>query len=500
MFNDILAQLTTLLSEDMLNLLAGLGILLIGWIIARIGKALVFRLMKRINLDERLAGAAAEGEEPAKLNLEKWVSAAAFYLIMLFVLVAFFQAVKLPAVATPLNAMLEQIALAAPQLIGALLILLVAWVSATVVRFVILRTMKITKLDERLAAHADIDEPDVNISESLGHGVFWLVLLLFLPAVLNSLGMQGLVEPVTGVVDAILGAIPSIFAAALSLLVGWLIARIVRQIVVNLLATTTIDQFGERIGVSGETQPRPLSIIIGTVVYILILIPAVIAALTALGVEAISTPAISMLTVVLNGIPIFFGAVLVLVVAYYAGKLISNLVSNLLTGIGFDKVPEVLGLSVTPREDQRSLSEVAGIVALVAVLLLAGIEAANMIGFAFFAEILATFMAFGGQILLALVIFAVGLYLANLARNLILAAGGDNPTLVAGLVRIAILVFVAAMALQQVGVTGEIVNITFGVMLGAIGIAIALAFGLGSRETAGRFVEGWAKKLEGKDE
>ncbi len=500
MFNDILAQLTTLLSEDMLNLLAGLGILLIGWIIARIVKALVFRLMKRINLDERLAGAAAEGEEPAKLNLEKWVSAAAFYLIMLFVLVAFFQAVKLPAVATPLNAMLEQIALAAPQLIGALLILLVAWVSATVVRFVILRTMKITKLDERLAAHADIDEPDVNISESLGHGVFWLVFLLFLPAVLNSLGMQGLVEPVTGVVDAILGAIPSIFAAALSLLVGWLIARIVRQIVVNLLAATTIDQFGERIGVSGETQPRPLSIIIGTVVYILILIPAVIAALTALGVEAISTPSISMLTVVLNGIPIFFGAVLVLVVAYYAGKLISNLVSNLLTGIGFDKVPEVLGLSVTPREDQRSLSEVAGIVALIAVLLLAGIEAANMIGFAFFAEILATFMAFGGQILLALVIFAVGLYLANLARNLILAAGGDNPTLVAGLVRIAILVFVAAMALQQVGVTGEIVNITFGVMLGAIGIAIALAFGLGSRETAGRFVEGWAKKLEGKDE
>ena len=498
MFDDMLVQLSTLLSEDMLNLLAGLGILLIGWIIARIVKALVYRLMKRINLDERLSGAAAEGEEPTKLNLEKWVSTGAFYLIMLFVLVAFFQAVQLPAVASPLNAMLEQIALAAPQLVGALLILLVAWVSATVVRFVILRTMKITKLEERLAAHADIDEPGVNISESLGHGIFWLVFLLFLPAVLSSLGMQGLVEPVTGVVDSILGAIPSIFAAALSLLVGWLIARIVRQIVVNLLGATTIDKLGERIGVSGESQPRPLSVIIGTVVYILILIPAVIAALTALGVEAISTPAISMLTAVLNGIPIFFGAVLVLVVAYYAGKLISNLVSNLLTGIGFDKVPEILGLSVAPAKGQRSLSEFAGIVALVAVLLLAGIEASNMVGFAFFAEILAAFMALGGQILLALVIFAVGLYLANLAKNLVLSAGGENPKLMANLVRIAILVFVAAMALQQVGVTGEIVNITFGVLLGAIGIATALAFGLGSRETAGKFVEGWVKKLNGK--
>ena len=498
MFDDMLAQLTTLLSEDMLNLLAGLGILLIGWIIARIVKGLVFRLMKRINLDERLAGATAGGEEPTRLNLEKWVSIAVYYLIMLFVLVAFFQTVQLPAVATPLNAMLEQIALAAPQLVGALLILLLAWVSATVIKFVILRTMQMTKLDEKLATQADLEESGVNITASLANGVFWLVFLIFLPAVLNSLGMQGVVEPVTGVVDAILGAIPSIFAAGLSLLVGWLIARIVRQIVVNLLTATTIDQFGERIGVSGETQPRPLSKIIGSVVYILILIPAVIAALTALGVEAISAPAVSMLTTVLNGIPIFFGAVLVLVVAYFAGKLVSSLVSNLLTGIGFDKVPEILGLSVTPREGKRSLSEFAGIVALVAVLLLAGNEAANMVGFAFFADILATFMAFGGQILLAMVIFAVGLYLANLARNLILAAGGENPTLVASLVRIAILVFVAAMALQQVGVTGEIVNITFGVLLGAIGIASALAFGLGSRETAGRFVEEWMKKLEGK--
>jgi hypothetical protein len=417
---------------------------------------------------------------------------------MLFVLVAFFQTIQLPAVASPLNSMLEQIALAAPQLVGALLILLVAWILATAVRFVILRTMQMTKLDERLAAQAEIDEPGVNISESLAKGMFWLVFLLFMPAVLNSLGMQGLVEPVTGVVDAILGAIPSIFAAGLSLFVGWLIARIVRQIVVNLLAATTIDQFGERIGVSSESQPRPLSKIIGAVVYILILIPAVIAALTALGVDAISDPAVSMLTAVLNGIPIFFGAILVLIVAYYAGKLVSNLVTNLLTGIGFDKVPEILGFSVTPREGQRSLSEVAGYVVLVAVLLLAGIEAAGMIGFTFFSDMLATFMTLGGQILLALLIFAVGLYLANLARNLILAAGGESPTVVANLVRIAILVFVAAMALQQVGVTGEIVNITFGVLLGAIGVAAALAFGLGSRETAGRYVEEWMKKLEGK--
>ncbi len=498
MFDELLAQLEALVSEDLLNMLIGLAILIVGWIVARIIKAVVYRLMKRMKLDNRLASTVAEGEEPSKLNIEKWVSTGAFYLVMLFVLVAFFQTIQLPGVAAPLNAMLEQVALAAPQLLGAVLILFAAWLVATIVKSIIQRTMRMTKLDERLTAQAEIDKSKVSVSDSLANGVFWLILLLFLPAVLNALGMQGLVEPVTGVVDSILGAIPNIFAAAISLLVGWLIARIVRQIVVKLLSATNIDKFGERIGVSSESQTQPLSTIIGTVVYILILIPAVITALNSLGVEAIAAPAISMLTAVMNGIPAFFGAALVLLVAYFAGKLISGLVSNLLTGIGFDNITEKLGIRIPSDKTKYTLSEVVGYIVLAAVLLIAGIEAANMLSFDFLSEILATFIAFGGQVLLALLIFAVGLYLANLTRDAIMAAGGKNASFMAALARIAILVLVVAMGLQQVGVASEIVNIAFGVLLGAIGVAAALAFGLGSRETASRIVDGWVNKLEEK--
>lgn len=499
MFDQLYTQLMTVVGTNMLNLLSGLAILIIGWIVARLVKAAVYRLMKRTNLDNRLADAAAEDSDTAKLHVEKWVSTAAFYLVMLFVLVAFFQTIQLPGVATPLNAMLEQLALAVPQLLGAALILLVAWLVATVVKFFIQRAMRMTKLDERLAAQAEIEGDKVSVSDSLANGVFWLVFLLFLPAVLNALGMAGLVEPVTGVVDTLLAAIPNLFGAAISLFVGWLIARIVRQVVVNLLAATNLDSFGEQIGVSGEKQTQPLSKIIGSVVYILILIPAVITALNALGVEAISAPAVSMLTAVMNGIPLFFGAAIILLVAYFAGKLVSGLVSNLLTGIGFDKIPEVLGLHLESDKSQRTLSEVVGYIVLAAVLLLAGIEAANMLGFGYLADMLAQFMTFGGQVLLALFVFAVGLYLANLTRNVILAAGGSNAALMAMLARTAIIILVAAMALQQVGVAGQIINIAFGVLLGAIGVAAALAFGLGSRETAGRMVEGWVRKIENKE-
>lgn len=497
--NEVFGQLVALAGENMLNLLTGLLILVVGWIIARVIKAVVYRLMKKTNVDNRLAGSVSDGDQPAKLNVEKWVSIAVYYLVMLFVLVAFFQAVELPAVAAPLNAMLEQIAIAAPQLLGAALILLLAWLVATVAKFIVRRTMSMTKLDEKLAAQADIEKTDVNVVDSLANGVFWLVFLLFLPAVLGALGMQGLVEPVTGVVDTILGAIPNIFAAGLSLFIGWLVARIVRQIVVNLLAATNINSFGERIGVSGEKQSQPLSQIIGSIVYILILIPAVITALKALGVAAIADPAVTMLTTVMNAIPLFFGAAIVLLVSYFAGKLVSGLVSNLLAGVGFDRLPELLGFKDMAEKSKRSLSEVVGYLVLVIVMVLASIEAADMLGFVFLADMLSNLIGFAVQVLLALVVFAIGLYLANLTRDVIVETGGKNAGFMAGLARSAILVFVAAMALQQIGVAGDVVNLAFGIFLGAIGVAAALAFGLGSRETAGKLVDEWVNKF-GDDE
>ena len=499
MFQDLLNQLLALLGTNLINLLSALGILIVGWIVARLIAWGVFRLLKRTNLDNRLAGAITEeekegAEKTPRLNAERWISNLVFYLLMLFVLIAFFQTLQLSAVSDPLSALLAQLLAAAPQLIGALLILLVAWLIATVAKMLISRVLKMSKFDERVSDQADVEEGKVSVSDSLANGIFWLVFLLFLPALLNTLGMQGLVEPVQGVVDQLLGAIPNIFAAAIIFVVGWFIARIVRQIVTNLLAATRLDSFGEQVGLGAAEQP--LSKIIGSIVYVLILIPAVIAALNALQIDALSAPAVTMLTTVLNAIPAFFGAMIVLAVAYFAGKLVAGLVSNLLAGIGFDKLPELLGFKVERKEGQRSLSEVVGVLVVVAVMLLAATEAADLLGLGIVATMVADFTAFAGQVLLAVIIIGIGLYLANLAKNVIVAASGEGSAFTANLARIAILVFAAALALQQLGIASEIVNLAFGILLGTIGVAAALAFGLGSREIAGKQTEEWLEKMK----
>jgi hypothetical protein len=57
--------------------------------------------------------------------------------------------------------------------------------------------------------------------------------------------------------------------------------------------------------------------------------------------------------------------------------------------------------------------------------------------------------------------------------------------------RVSILVLAGAMALGQMGVASDIINLAFGLLIGAIAVAVALAFGLGGREIAGRELDKW---------
>lgn len=127
-------------------------------------------------------------------------------------------------------------------------------------------------------------------------------------------------------------------------------------------------------------------------------------------------------------------------------------------------------------------------------MLLAGVEAANMLGLGALSLLVQEFFAFGSRLLLGLAIFGVGLYLGNLAYEAIPRGPGKATALYASAARIAIVVLATAMALQQTGVAEEIVTLAFGLVLGAIAVAAAIAFGLGSRDAAAGLVDRWMER------
>ncbi|MDF5727240.1 MAG: hypothetical protein PUP92_04190, partial [Rhizonema sp. PD38] len=104
-----------------------------------------------------------------------------------------------------------------------------------------------------------------------------------------------------------------------------------------------------------------------------------------------------------------------------------------------------------------------------------------------------------GRILAGLVVFAIGLFLANLAFNIITSSGDRQARVLGQVARIAIICLVSAMALQQIGVATDIVNLAFGLLLGAVAIAVALSFGLGSRDIAAEQVRHWLNSFKSRN-
>jgi hypothetical protein len=529
----------TNLSAFVPNLLAAIAILIVGIIIALLASSIVKNLLNRTNLDNKIADWLTGRQEGAEAPpVEQWISGAVYWIVIIFTVVAVLQTLRLEIVSQPLNNFLNQILVFLPKLLGALIFLGVAWLIATLVKVITTRALRMFRLDERLGQQVrtpdstgEIPPPPTSqfsLAETIGNALYWFIFLLFLPLILDSLGLQGTtLQPLQQLLNQILGILPNILGAIAIAAVGWFIAQIVRRIVTNLLAATGADQLGRRFGFRATTGSQSLSWIIGTIVYVLILIPTAIAALQTLQIEAISVPAIAMLNQILNAIPKIFTAALILVLAYVIGQFISDLVTNILTSIGFNNVflwlglpaprtrsstpvnpPDEYGLPDTPPSvgqqtvlqttptPTRTPSELVGIIVLVAIMLFATVAATNVLQFEALTLIVTGILVIAGRILAGLVVFAIGLWLANLAFNLITSSGSRQSRILGQTARIAIIALVSAMALQQMGIASDIVNLAFGLLLGAIAVAIALAFGLGSRDIAAAQVREWLSSFK----
>ncbi|MEY2833219.1 MAG: hypothetical protein RLZZ574_2478 [Cyanobacteriota bacterium] len=528
-FDQIFSPLGLNLGESLLNLLKAIVIFVVGWIIATVIKALVKKILNSTDIDNRLAAAVTGQRGGESFPIEDWIATAIFWIIMLFVIIAALNALELQAVSAPLNTLLDQITGFIPKFIGAAVLLAIAWVVATIVKTIVTRGLGALNIERRMGLAAS-DTGDFSITDTLGNALYWFIFLLFLPAILNALQLNGTLEPVQGMLNKILALLPNILGAVIIAAVFWFVANIVKRIVSNLLAATGIDNIGRKAGLGAGGRGQSLSSIIGTVVFVLILIPGIISALEQLQINAISAPATEMLNQVLDLLPKIFAAGVVLAFFYFAGQFVADFVTNILTNIGFNNLLQWLGISSTtpgaepfprstspgepidlglgteqptmiqtePQMGSKTPSELVGLLCLVGIMLVATLTAVDILGIPALEDVFRILLAIAGQVLIGVVVFAIGLYLANLAYKLILSSGTAQSRLLAQSARVAIIALVGAMALNRMGIAPNIVNLAFGLILGGIAVAIALAFGLGGREVAREELKSWVSSFKAK--
>lgn len=212
-------------------------ILIAAWFI---GKAVKWVIAKAVN---RLPGAQKGLSDDPKHMIGTSVGDVAFWLIVLFGVVAALGVLNLGQVVAPLNTLLNQIAGFLPNILGAGLIFFIGFVVATLASRVTEAALKAANADAWLdKAGMSRATGSTGVSKALSTLVFVLILIPITIAALEQLNIETITTPAVAVLSTVFDAIPRVLAAAVVLAIGWFIGRWVAQIIERVLPATGFDR------------------------------------------------------------------------------------------------------------------------------------------------------------------------------------------------------------------------------------------------------------------
>ena len=368
-------------------------------------------------------------------------------------------------------------------ILRAVLLLVVAFIVAAIVKSLVVKLLTKTKL-KALFSKRD-EESGERVTEFVGKLVHLIVFLLFVPGIFESLGMTEVSTPILGVLNTLWGFLPNILAATIVLWVGCFIAKLVRELLIPAFDKMKVNRLQEKAGIQVDDAGK-LSNTLAYIVYVLILIPVVITALRALQISAISDPAVQMLNVIFGFIPNILAALIILVVGCKIAKLAGNIVENLLLSTGLDTR---LAQHLDGKDHSFVLSKTSGVIVHVVLTVFFVVESFGVLHLEVLTDIGGAVISYLPYVLAAVLIL-LACYVANSLAQKALQKDGHKALALGS--KIAIYGIGAFMILSELGIAQELVNTAFILIVAALAIAFALAFGIGGRN----FAERMLKKLE----
>lgn len=366
-------------------------------------------------------------------------------------------------------------------IVRALLWLVAALVVATLVRALVVGIVNRTGLKRRLVrdkSSAQEGERSYAMTRDyMGNLAFLIAFLMFVPAIFTTLGVGNAGEPVLQLLDGIWGFLPNVLAASIILAVGLTAARLVRQLLVPVLARVRVDRLQERAGIKVDSKAR-LSETLSYIAYVAIVVPVVIVALQVLNISAISDPATNMLNIMIGFIPNLIAAAVVIMLGVFVARIAGNLVGQLMATTGIDSRAKSL---MSEQMRGTNVSQVVNYAIQAVVIVFFAVEGFSILQLDVFVNIGNAVVAYLPNILGAGLVFAAATFATGVVGRAL--QGGANARY-APLAQGAIWVLAGIMVLSQLNIAPEIVQAGFVIILGAAGVAFAMAFGLGGQEFA----------------
>jgi hypothetical protein len=382
----------------------------------------------------------------------------------------------------------------------AIILLIVALIAAAIARAIVRKIVKKFFADRTVVS----DEETIDLTESknsavtiLGNIAFAIVFLLFLPAALDNLNAGSVSSPLSSMATKFLNFIPNIIAAIIVIVFGVFFAKLAKELLTILLLKTKINDLQKKAGIK-ENQGFTFTDIIANIVYAVILIIFVIAALQVLNLKAISDPATQMVQLVFNYIPLVFAAIIIILFGVFLANIVGGLLITVLAGTGVDETTQTIFPKKADGTPVTTLSNLISVIVKIVINIFFIVAAIDVLKINVLTNVGNVIIAYLPNVLAAVIIVIVAWICANKASEAITKAEGGSIVL-ALIAKVAIIILAAFMAISQLGIGSDIVRILFIALALALSGAFILAFGIGGRAWAAKKLEELDASLRKKD-
>lgn len=307
------------------------------------------------------------------------------------------------------SSILQQI----PSVLYAIVLLIVALVAANLVQKLVTKLLKAVKAEEYLSKLGIKDASTGNSVTFIAKLAYFITFLLFLPGVLDKLGMHSVSSPITSMVSQFLAFIPNLIGAGIIVAIGLYVAKIIKELLVPILKAIKVDTLQEKAGIQSD-ETTSLSVVIANVIYAIIVLIVITAALDQLGVSAISRPANDIVMTIFAAIPNVLKAIIIIAVGVFIAKLVAKLLETVLAGVGADNLIEKI--TGTPAKN-IVLSKTIGMVLQYVLVIIFLVQGINVLNLPVLTGVGTAVIGYMPAVLTAIIIFAIGIFAANTAEN-----------------------------------------------------------------------------------
>ena len=206
------------------------------------------------------------------------------------------------------------------------------------------------------------------------------------------------------------------------------------------------------------------------------------------------TPLKDMMVRIVNFLPTFLVAVLILIVGWVVTQLITKLLVQVLKTIKFDKFSEIIGLETFLKTGgiKDKPSDLVGCITYWTLMIMVMITTVKALGLVMASYLIDTVLSYIPSVVSGVIVLMIGMILARFVAGIIYVTAKNThmpaPVMLARITKLAIIAYVTIIFLKEIGLVSVFAGPHYTILIAGIVFAVALSFGLAGKEIAGKYL------------